>query len=136
MKIVIRSLAKDLTTKQAAINAGIKIDTIYDWYLKGKSGDEKFEKFSEFYYKCYIAIGSVMAQSLLNNGIPLKLIVKKSKGTFTREDYNFWSKNGFLVEANEKLKEVEDSEELVDELINEGKKYLDDNKDYLEQFIG
>lgn len=136
MKMAIRALANDATTKQAAKSAGIETDVIYEWYLKGKRGEDKFKEFSEFYYKCYIAIGSVMAQSLINNGMPLKLIIKKSKGTFTREDYNFWSKNGFLVEANEKLKEVEDSEELVDELVNEGKKYLDDNKDYLEQFIG
>ena len=50
-----------------------------------------------------------MAQSVLNDGISLKLLLKKFKETFTREDYNFWDKHGFLKEANEKLSEYDDS---------------------------
>ena len=52
-----------------------------------------------------------MAQSILNDGIPLKFMLKKFKNTFTREDYNFWKKKGFLYQANQKLEEYDDDEE-------------------------
>lgn len=65
-----------------------------------------------------------MAQSILNDGIPLKFMLKKFKNTFTREDYNFWKKKGFLYQANQKLEEYDDDEELIDELIDKGKKYI------------
>lgn len=51
-------------------------------------------------------------------------MLKKFKNTFTREDYNFWKKKGFLYQANQKLEEYDDDEELIDELIDKGKKYI------------
>ena len=123
MDAVMKSLLNDSTTKQAAINAGIKIDVIYEWFLKGRRGDDKLEEFSQYYYKCYILPGSLVVQSFLREGIPLNEILKDFKDTFTREDYNFWSKHGFLVEATEKLDAADDEKALIEEIFEESKEY-------------
>ena len=103
------------TTKQAAKKANISVNEIYDWFLKGSARDEDYKDFADFYYEEYVEIGSRLVQEALEEGIPEKFILKKSKEHFTREDYEFWKKNNFLKknyeiniddkdEVNEKLK--------------------------------
>lgn len=115
MVIVLEEIAKDKTTKQAAKKANISVNEIYDWFLKGRAGDEDYKDFADFYYEEYVEIGSRLVQEALEEGIPEKFILKKSKEHFTREDYEFWKKNNFLKknyeiniddkdEVNEKLK--------------------------------
>lgn len=108
ISIVSMAIRNDLTTKQAAKKAKVSIDDIYDWFLKGRSGDDKFKEFSDLYYENYVSCGSFLVQKALNEDIPLNLILKKSKNIFTREDYDFWFENGFLKEAQEKLDRGED----------------------------
>lgn len=134
LNTVMNCLLRDFTTKQAAKVAGIGIDVIFDWYFKGRKGDERLEQFSDYYYNCYIFPGSVSTQNAMRDGIPLNDFLKKMRKMFTREDYNFWLKNGFLAEANEKLDEVEDEDEFVKETIEKIKEYIkehDDLKSYL-----
>ena len=99
----------NLTTKKAAKKANVKIEDIYDWFLKGMSGDEKFEDFAELYYEEYVSPGSLFVQNM-SEDIPLKVILKNSKGIFTQEDYDFWLENGFLKEAELKINEEENEE--------------------------
>lgn len=101
MVIVLEEISKDKTTKQAAKKANITVDEIYDWFLKGRAGDEEFKDFADFYYEEYVEIGSNHVQKALEEGIPLKFILKKSKEHFTREDYEFWKKNNFLKKSYE-----------------------------------
>ena len=123
MNIVMNSLLNNASTKKAAIAAGIKIGVIYDWFLKGKRGDEKFKDFYDYYYNCYVLPGSVIAQNLIRDGVKVNDILNKYKNVFSREDYKFWHKHGYLAEANEMLKEVEDGEKLVDELLDKSTEY-------------
>ena len=127
LNTVMSCLLRDFTTKQAAKVAGIDIDVIFDWYFKGRRGDERLEEFSDYYYNCYIFPGAVSTQKALRSGVPLNDFLKKMRKMFTREDYNFWLKNGFLAEANEKLDEVEDEGEFVNETIDKIKEYIDEH---------
>lgn len=96
MVIVLEEISKDRTTKQAAKKANVSVETIYEWFLNGREGDEQFKDFSEFYFDEYVQPGSKLVQDLLEEGIPEKFILKKTKEHFTREDYDFWKRNGFL----------------------------------------
>ncbi|WP_298518251.1 hypothetical protein [uncultured Methanobrevibacter sp.] len=120
-EIVIKSLKQDMTTKQAANKANVSVNDVYDWFLKGRSGDEKFKDFAELYYEGYVNPGSRIVQKALNEDIPLNYILKRSRKHFSREDYDFWVKNGFMLEAKEELENEEDvdDEELVKELKKE-----------------
>lgn len=117
MIIVLEEISKDRTTKQAAKKANVDVETIYDWFLKGKNGDEQFEDFSEFYYEEYVQPGTEFVQKALEDGIPEKFILKKSKEHFTREDYDFWKKQGFLKKNYEV--NMDDKEELEQKLKDE-----------------
>jgi len=117
LEIVTDEIAKDKTTKQAAKKANISVDVVYDWFLKGRAGDEKFKDFAEFYYENYVEIGSNLVQEALEDGIPLKVILKKSKEHFTREDYDFWKKHNFLKKTYEI--NMDDKEELNEKLKKE-----------------
>ena len=110
LDIVTRSIKQDLTTKQAARKANVNISDIYDWFLKGKSGDEKFMEFADIYYDNYVSPGSLLVQRGINEDVPLSFIFKKCKSLFTREDYDFWLENGFLKEAQEELDKESEEE--------------------------
>ena len=121
LEIVTEEIAKDKTTKQAAKKANTTVDVIYDWFLRGRAGDEKFKDFAEFYYDCYVEIGSKLVQESLEEGIPLKFILKKSKEHFTREDYDFWKKNNFLKKTYEinMTDKDEENEKLKKEILGD-----------------
>ncbi len=108
--IVVKALKQDLTTKQAAKKANVSIDDIFDWFLKGKNGDEKFKDFYELYYDGYVLPGAKIVQRTLNDGIPLGAVLNKFKKHFTKEDYEFWSKYGYMKQAREELEDEEDDE--------------------------
>lgn len=119
MIIVLEEIAKDRTTKQAAKKANVTVDTIYDWFLKGRAGDEKFKDFADYYYEEYVEKGSTAVQKALEEGIPERFIIRKSKEHFTREDYDFWRRNNFLkkdYEINMDDKEKRD-EKLKEEIL-------------------
>lgn len=116
LEIVTEEIAKDRTTKQAAKKANIDVDVIYDWFVKGRAGDEKFEDFTEFYYDEYVEPRSNLVQNALEEGIPLKFILKKSKELFTREDYDFWKAHNFL-KKDYKIN-MDDKEKRDEELKN------------------
>ncbi len=98
IEIVSGEIIRNKNTKQAAKKANVSPQTVYDWYLKGKEGDAKFTEFSELYYEHYIEIGSEFVQKALEKGISPKYIIKNNRNLFTKEDYEFWKKNGFINE--------------------------------------
>ena len=119
MIIVLEEIAKDRTTKQAAKKANVTVDAVYDWFMKGRNGDEKFKDFADYYYEEYVEKGSTAVQKALEEGIPERFIIRRSKEHFTREDYDFWRKNNFLkkdYEINMDDKEKRD-EKLKEEIL-------------------
>lgn len=119
LNIVMASIKKDFTTKQAANKAHVSVNDIYDWFMKGRSGDEKFKEFSEFYYDEYVSPGSLIVQKALNEEIPIELILRKRKKLFSKQDYEFWRDNGFLKQAQEELEKEEEKEDGAEELKKE-----------------
>lgn len=111
MYIVTEALRKDLTTKQAARKANVSLETVYDWFLKGRKGDEPYRKFADIYYDGYVSPGSEITQKAINDDIPIKKIVKKYRKHFTIEDIEFWEENGFLDEAQERIDSEDDGED-------------------------
>lgn len=96
IKIVIREINNNRTTKQAAKKANMSINQIYDWFLKGKDGDEKFKEFARIYFSNYIVPYVIDVNCLLDEDIPLKFILKEYKSFFTKEDYDFWQANNLM----------------------------------------
>ena len=118
--IVVGSLKNDFTTKQAAKKANVSIDTVFEWFLKGRDGDEHFKEFYDMYLDGYVEPGSRIVQRLLNEDIPLHLILKRNRKNFTREDYDFWMREGYMQKAQEYLENEDDEDdEEVEKLKRE-----------------
>jgi hypothetical protein len=96
IEIVYNEIINDKTTKQAAKKAKVEIESIFEWYEKGRDGDERFKEFSEMYFDSYIEIGSEFVDEHASDGVPIKSIVKKNKDDFTMEDVEFWQKLGYV----------------------------------------
>ena len=120
LDIVIKSLKQDFTTKQAASKANVSVNDIYEWFLKGRSGDDKYKDFAKLYYEGYVNPGSRIVQRALNEDLPINFILKRGRKHFTREDYEFWVENGFMMEAQEQLEDEDD--DVDDEFIKQLKK--------------
>ena len=94
--IVKRLTSSESNGVKLAKAAGISADEVYEWYFKGKEGDEKFREFSEIFELCVI-IPRVMAVSKAASiGIPKKWLHKKLKKDIGVEDYKIWMKNNIL----------------------------------------
>ena len=111
ISVACNHVIKGYTTKQIAKLINVKIEDIYDWFLKGHEGDDMFESFAKLYYNAYIKPSSLLIQSSLNSGIPLKIILNKDRKKFNVEDYEFFAENEFLKEAQI---ELEENEEIFD----------------------
>ncbi|WP_299523709.1 DNA repair ATPase [uncultured Methanobrevibacter sp.] len=119
MNIVINEIINDKTTKQAAKKANVKIEEVYNWYLEGKNGNKQFKEFMREYYEYYIEPGCEIFQNFLDKGKSPKTILKIMKGDITKEDYEFWKKEGFLVNKNVEAK-LYSYDEIKEKVENSG----------------
>jgi hypothetical protein len=92
--------------------AGISVDEIYDWYFKGKRGDEKYKVFSMM-FELGVVLPRVLAyKSASAIGIPDKFLNKRLKKDLGSADYKIWQKHDII---NQKLEFACEDGEGIDE---------------------
>lgn len=114
-RLVLESIANNKTSTVAARNAGCTVEEIYEWYFKGRDGDEEYKDFYEHFHKGYVRPSAVPAQEKLDNeNASLDGIIRSNKHLFTKKDIDIWLKNG-IIKVNvvnlEKPHEEDDDEE-------------------------
>ena len=97
INIVLVEITNNKTSAVAAKKAKISVDEIYDWYFKGKDGDEEFEGFYKIFHGNYVrpAINAIQ-KGLDNNLSHLDYMIRHNKDKFTKKDVEIWVKNGLL----------------------------------------
>lgn len=76
--------------------AGISVEELYDWYFRGKQGDEKFRKFAVM-LELGVIIPRVMAINHAREmGIPKNKLHKKLKKDIGADEYAIWKKHGII----------------------------------------
>ena len=85
------------TSSIAARKANVSVDEIYEWYFKGRDGDEDYKDFYEIFHAKYVRpnINSIQ-KSLDSNKSNLDILIKSNKTEFTKKDIEIWVKNGLL----------------------------------------
>ena len=98
--IVIETILDDKTSSIAARNANCSVDEIYEWYFRGRDGEEEYEKFYDLFHKGYVrpCINSIQ-DSLDNNLSHLDFLIKTNKEHFTKKDVDIWIRHGMLDNA-------------------------------------
>ena len=117
-RIVLEAIANNKTSNVAARDANCSVDEIYEWYFKGRDGDEEYEKFYDLFHNGYVRPSAVPIQEKIDEGdTDIDNIIRSNKHLFTKKDIDIWLKNGiisvdvFHLEKNESKKEEMDDDE-------------------------
>lgn len=95
--IVAEEIANDKTSSVAASKAGCSVDEIYEWYFKGRDGDEEFERFYNILHNAYVRPSvNAIQDGLDNKNYNLDNIIRSNKDKFTKKDVDIWLENGLI----------------------------------------
>jgi hypothetical protein len=76
--------------------AGIGVDELYDWYFRGKGGDEKYEEFSQIFEMVFILPRVMVMNKGKTMGIDSKVLLKRLKKDIGSADFKIWQENDVL----------------------------------------
>ena len=80
--------------------AGITLDEIYDWYFRGKNGEEKFTEFAMM-FELGVILPRVMAiNHAIDLGVPKNKLHKILKKDIGLDEYKIWQKTGIIDKKN------------------------------------
>ena len=115
-QIIIMEAFKDKKTSNIACKkANITVDEMYDWYFKGRDGEEDYIDFYEVVHGLYVRpnINSIQ-KSLDNNRSHLDNLIRSNKSEFTKKDIEIWVKHGLLDNKVLMLNKHNDDEDAKD----------------------
>ena len=116
INIVLETVNANKTSNVAASKAGCTVDEIYEWYFKGRSGDEDYKEFYESFHKAYVRPSVVPLQEKLDNeNAKLENLIKSNKDKFTKKDVDIWLKHGIIRLGVIRLDEEKDDEDDEEE---------------------
>ena len=121
IKIILDELKNKKNSTVMARNANCSVDEMYDWYFRGKDGEEEFEKFYDVFHSAYVRPNiNAIIYNVENKNESLENIIRANKDQVTRKDIKIWIDHGLL--DNKVLK------------LNTSKKDDDDDDDYESKF--
>ena len=113
ISIIGEGITRNRTTGvKLAKDAGISVDEIYDWYFRGRDGEERYKIFSMIFELGVILPRALAYRKAASIGIPKKFLNKKLKKDLGSADFNIWKRHDL---TNTKLEFVMDDGETVDE---------------------
>ena len=118
-KLVLDEIKNDKTSNIAAKKARCSVDEIYEWYFKGRGGEEEYEDFYKGFHGLYVRpnINSILEKTDYENQ-NLESLIKVNKNQFTKKDVEIWVKNGLLENKAINLKSDDDDEDKKESKFN------------------
>jgi len=92
-------LVEDNTTKMISNETNVDVDTLFDWYIMGWEGDERFKEYSELFYNSQLKYASKNAQRFFDKGMSERFFLKNVLKRRAHPDYHFAKKLG-MVKVN------------------------------------
>ncbi len=101
--IILEVVKNNKTSGVAAGKAKCSVDDIYEWYFKGRNGEEDYVKFYDAFHALYVRPNVNTIQKLVGyENRNLENILRSNKDQFTKRDLEIWVNHGLL--DNEILK--------------------------------
>ena len=88
-------LREDYTTQMISKETKVDMDKLFDWYLKGWEGDERFEEYSELFYN-QLKEAAHNAQQFYDEGMSERFFLKNVLKRRAHPDYHFAKKIGMI----------------------------------------
>ena len=109
--IIIDVVRDNKTSNVAASKAKCSVDEIYDWYFRGRDGDEDYEYFYKLFHALYVRpnINTINEHIEFKNQ-SLENILSANKDQITKKDIEIWVKNGLLDNKVLKLDNEKDDD--------------------------
>ena len=106
--------------------ANISLEEVYDWYFKGKEGDERYEDFSA----CFDMAIVIPRKAAFNRGLSLGFYKNKMlihiKKDLGKKEFEIWKKHGIIENKDVRYIEFKDDDNIdrdrVLEIIGRSKK--------------
>nr|WP_295161577.1 PHD finger domain-containing protein [uncultured Methanobrevibacter sp.] len=115
-KIVIEEIRNKKTSNVAASKANCSVDDIYEWYFKGRDGEEQFVQFYEVFHAAYVRPNINTIQEHLDyKNQSLENIVRANKDQITKKDVKIWVEHGLLDNKILKLANNKDDDDSDNE---------------------
>ena len=117
-QIVLEAISNNQTSNVAANKAGCSVEEIYEWYFRGRDGDEDYVKFYECFHNRYVNASVVpMQEKIDNENANLDILIKSNKDKFTKKDVEIWIKHGLLnphlnIESQKDKDDEDDEKDL------------------------
>ena len=89
-------LIEDNTTKMISNETKIDIETLFDWYIRGWEGDERFKEYSEELYENQLVFSAKNAQRFFDKGMSERFFLKNVLKRRAHPDYHFAKKIGMI----------------------------------------
>ena len=121
--IVCNALLDEKTSNVIAKEAHCSVDDLYDWYFKGKEGDENYEEFYDVFHKGYIKPKVSSFKRKLDEGASIHGLIKSNKNKITKKDVDIWIEHGLIdpkitIETKKDEEDEEDDDEKPKNSIN------------------
>lgn len=114
--LVMEAISNNKTSNIAAGKANCTVDEIYEWYFRGKDGDEDYVEFYENFHKAYVKPNIVPIQKKLDSeNISIDNLIKSNRHLFTKRDFNIWLEHGLINVGVFQLEDKNEEEDNEDE---------------------
>ena len=113
--IVFDALKDKKTSNVIAKMANCSVEDLYDWYFKGKAGDEDYVEFYEIFHKAYVRASVVpMQEKIDRENANIDILIRSNRDKFTRKDVEIWIKHG-LIDPKINIKSKKDENDDNDD---------------------
>ena len=116
LKLILPLLKTNMYLKEIADQLDIDINELFEWYIKGYNGDERFKEFSETYWEYHIEEAIDDFQPLFDEGVSESFILNELIDKNLVDEFNFWKKLD-IFEFSDKNLTFEQEKEITDEII-------------------
>lgn len=135
LKIILPMVRESIPAEIISNKINIDVEVLFDWYVRGYEGDERFKEFSECYWENRMESSIKNFQSLFNKGMSETFFLKHVVKNNVKSEYKFWKKLDVFKYSNKTLTEEEQfniyKEEILDvvEAIDKKFEVIEDESD-------
>jgi hypothetical protein len=119
MEIICETLSKHKTTgAKLAKKVGISVNELYDWYFRGRDGDEEFKEFYLVFELGMVFPRVVAYNKALSVGLPKNWLNKQLKKDLGADDFKIWQDNDILTQCDVKCIRIDGDEVDEDKIMS------------------
>ena len=116
LKLALKLLKTNLSLKEIANKISIDVNVLFDWYIQGYNGDNRFNEFSEIYWQEHVMEAIEDFQPLFDEGVSEKFVLDMLIDKNLIDEFKFWVSLD-IFKFNDKNLTFNQQKEITDKII-------------------